>query len=469
MIPGRFTKSFLAALCSLLIAFIALGTGCNRNSSSISLQKVTDQRLKWNLQTTVEAYDQIGVKDSKWDDAARKCLTAFAHSRAEKAADDSSLEIISTNAAAAVAAGCKDPMVNYLFIKFAMPQTNSKEAFANRFAVMARDMNASGYPAVRKFYANARAMDQYYYTYDTNVWSHPEMSDFNQQLYHSFADTVSDKTLPSDEAFDANDTATYLMKGASANNQQMFYDVAQQQLLKNQPNDYLPWYLKGNHEVEQAWMARGNGTGDTVTPEGAAEFQKHLVEAREDYQHAWKLNPKRSYVAIQMMTVVLGQGGDRKEMEQWFSRAMELDTNSYDACRNKMNFLDPKWYGSDEQQLAFGRECAQSTKWGGHVPLILVLAHNLINQRNEGAAQADYWKQSEVWIDMQSAYDRFFELNPEETYLYNDYALHAYEAEQWDKLNELIPKIEQVNYDRFGGKQEYDKMVRLAKEHGGSK
>jgi hypothetical protein len=170
-----------------------------------------------------------------------------------------------------------------------------------------------------------------------------------------------------------------------------------------------------------------------------------------------------------MMTVILGQGGDRKELELWFNRAMEVDTNSYDACRNKMYFLEPKWYGSDEEELTFGRECVQSTKWGGHVPLILVLAHNLINSRNEGVAQVNYWKQSEVWMDIQSAYDRFFELNPDETGFYHDYALYAYRAEEWDKLNELIPKLGTINYDFFGGQDEYEKMVRLAKEHGSPK
>jgi hypothetical protein len=42
-------------------------------------------------------------------------------------------KIIGDNAAAAVRSGCKDPMVNYLYIKFAMPQTNSKEAFTDAF------------------------------------------------------------------------------------------------------------------------------------------------------------------------------------------------------------------------------------------------------------------------------------------------------------------------------------------------
>jgi len=32
-------------------------------------------------------------------------------------------------------------------------------------------------------------------------------------------------------------------------------------------------------------------------------------------------------------------------------------------------------------------------------------------------------------------------------------------------LNELIPKLGPETYYRFGGKDEFDKMVQLAKEH----
>jgi hypothetical protein len=56
-------------------------------------------------------------------------------------------------------------------------------------------------------------------------------------------------------------------------------------------------------------------------------------------------------------------------------------------------------------------------------------------------------------------------LNPNETSWYYNYAWYAYHAEQWDTLNEIIPKLGPVNYSYFGGKDEFDKMVQLAKEH----
>jgi len=423
--------------------------------------------LEWNLKTTVEAYNKVGTMNILWDESARKCLTAFAHLRANDDTNEPWEEMVSNNAVAAINAGCTDPLVNYLYIRTAMPQTSSKEDFNKRFHETADAMNASSYPTVRKFYATARALDQCYYTYDTqkNLQARDESFGLLTSLLALTGPVLDDNTIPLREASEIADQALDLGSRTDFHNKTLFYDAIVQSLMKNFSGEYLPWYIKGNHYIDLAWNSRGSDTADKVTAEGWAGFKTNLVIARESLERAWKLNPKEPNIPIQMMTVNLGQGSDRREMEQWFIRAMELNPNSYEACRNKMNFLDPKWYGSDEDQLAFGRECEASTKWGGHVPLILVLAHNTINTRLQGARKANYWKQPEVWTDMKHAYDKFFQLNPEETYLYSDYAFHAFEAEQWAALNEIIPKLTYTNLDKFGGKSEFDKMIRLAKAH----
>jgi hypothetical protein len=170
-----------------------------------------------------------------------------------------------------------------------------------------------------------------------------------------------------------------------------------------------------------------------------------------------------------MIWVELGQGQGRKRMELWFNRAMDLDPNNYDACSAKCLYLEPKWYGSIGEMLAFGRECVENKKWGGRVPLVLVDAHwDIPLYYLAGEEKTNYWTRPQVWPDIKAAYERFFELHPEAIGYYHNYALYAYKCEQWNKLNELIPKLGAVNYDFFGGRVEFGKMVRLAKEHAGN-
>jgi hypothetical protein len=85
----------------------------------------------------------------------------------------------------------------------------------------------------------------------------------------------------------------------------------------------------------------------------------------------------------------------------------------------------------------------------------------------EGSEKTNYWKRPDVWPDIQAAYERFFDANPNETGRYYQYAWYAYHCDQWAKFIELLPKLEPVNFDYFGGKDEFDKMAQLAKENSG--
>jgi hypothetical protein len=145
---------------------------------------------------------------------------------------------------------------------------------------------------------------------------------------------------------------------------------------------------------------------------------------------------------------------------------MADDPNDYDACSAKLNYLQPKWYGSTADMLDFGHECVTNTDWGGTVPLILVDAHwDIYNQFIDPSERANYWKEPEVWADICSAYEQYFLHYPHDSGHIAYYARYAYYAEQWKKLNELLPKVTPENYYLFGGEDQFNEVVQLAKEH----
>jgi hypothetical protein len=63
-------------------------------------------------------------------------------------------------------------------------------------------------------------------------------------------------------------------------------------------------------------------------------FSEHLAKAEKALSKAWEMNPKAPVTAYQMMRVELGQGLGLPIMETWFTRAMALATNYYDAVSN---------------------------------------------------------------------------------------------------------------------------------------
>lgn len=464
--------SISVALCVILLYAVA----CKKNTASsglgiqtqstLSPEALKQQRLAWNLNTLVESYKSASHTNPKWDNAAIRSLTEFAHARARVLEPNESwADIIATNAAAAVEAGCDDPMVKYLYIKFALSQTNTPATYADDFCEVALEMDKSAYPSIRKCYAAAAAIDQLFFAYGTNTANQPIARQVMPLLGQNLLATLEDKTLPSVEAYEVAKRALDLVSGAKDQYKQA-YDCVEKPMFANWPNSSLTWLLKGSSYVQMAWLARGGGYANNVNKEKWKPFFDDLAIADEALTNAWNLDSNDARIPILMIRIAEGRQKSRDEMELWFHRAMAIDPNCYEACEDKLHYLYPQWYGSREDMIAFGRECVASTNWGGKVPLILSDAHREYwLYLDDAELRSNYWKRPDVWPDVAKSFDRFFELNPNEIGYYHNYAWFAYKCEQWQKLNELIPKLGKVNYDYFGGKVEYDKMVQLTKEH----
>lgn len=471
----EFKNAIWTAISAVVCFFLLTATACKKTtaptsdavyqtSPAFSAEELKQQRLSWNLKTLVEPYEHAGFTSSKWDASAELALTEFARARAGILNENEPwAQIISTNAAAAVRSGCDDPMIAYLYTRLSLSQTNSRERFSEAFNSAARNMQETSYPNIRKFYACFRAGDQIEYTWGTNRPA--EMNYFWDLAITNLGIALQDQSTPVAEVDDAcNEAADKLLSNRQTRD--VFYYQVEAPLFNHWTNADVSWLLRGQYCIDCAWAARGGGYGNTVTPEGWKLFSEHLKGAEDALTRAWAMNPRDARIPTKMLTVELGQGQGRQRMELWFNRAMAINTNDYDACSAKLYYLEPKWYGSTEAMLEFGRQCATNKAWGGHIPLILLDAHKSIQRQYVNDSQkTNYWKQPEVWTDLKTAFGRFFELNPDATGWYHDYAWYAYQAGQWDTLNKIIPKLGPINYSFFGGTNEFNKMVQLAKEH----
>jgi hypothetical protein len=95
----------------------------------------------------------------------------------------------------------------------------------------------------------------------------------------------------------------------------------------------------------------------------------------------------------------------------------------------------------------------------------MVDAHDALARYVEKEDRADFWKRPEVWPDLKASFEKFFRLEPKAVSWRHNYARYAYWCEQWEDLNEQLKLMGEINYAYFGGENEYEKMVALAKEH----
>jgi len=441
---------------------IAFCLGLNACSKKPAHPMNRETRLEWNLRTTVAAYELNGSTYSAWDGPATNALIAFARYRSlQLDPGENADEIIRTNCEAAMRARCDDPLIEYLYARFDLSQTNSPQAFADALSKASDDLETSAYPTVRKLYAAIRAAQQLKYATGG-------LTNGNQVVFHyrhvamtNLALVVTDPATPVEEIYDAcMDTFSLLEQ-----NSRQFtncYDSIAGPLQANWPDESATWLLKGFALEKTAWFARGGGYANTVSPEGWAAFAADTAAAEKCILRAWDLNPHDPRIANVMLLLCIDTSKSRDQMELWFNRAMQLDPADYEACASKLRYLLPRWYGSAEATLEFGRQCVQSSRFRGTVPYILVDAHDYLCNDLDAVDRENYWKRPEVWADLQAAYERLLVLNPQATGYYYYYLRAAYRAGQWHAFNELLNRIGTVNYDYFGGKDRFDQMVRRA-------
>lgn len=422
---------------------------------------------KWNQKTLKDSYDLIGQRNPRWNKDAEQALKYFAQTRTAFTDDKEVLfDLVGESATSAVNAGCNDPMIRYLYACYSSQSCRLK--FIQRMELyrsVAHSLQDSAYPPIRKFYANVAAAEWLWADWTTNnyttIW--PTVRHFRFEALMDLNNALSDKSIPETEGYLAAKTM-FEMVSEDTYELTNTYSRLAATLKHNKSAPGLVGLIKADFYLEYAWRARGHGYANQVTREGWRLFRKRLAVAQKALDLAWAEDPYDAQIPTLMISIAEGQQKPRSDMEKWFRRAMKLDPNDYLACRSKLHYLLPQWYGSRQAMLAFGRECVTSTNWGGEVPLILVDAHSARTLSPEQCRE--YWLLPGVWPDIKAAYEKYARLNPDLTRFRYPYAAYAFRCHQWRAFLKQVKIIQQndidLDYKYFGGKDIFVKMVKLA-------
>jgi hypothetical protein len=276
---------------------------------------------------------------------------------------------------------------------------------------------------------------------------------------------MKDKKLPPEELYTACHDMLLAVEANATEHEAFFHRMAAA-LAKYWPESAVRFLIEGDYYVSYAWRARGGKYAGEVKPEAWKLFGERLEIAEDLLGQAWKLDPKLPQIADKMMQVEMGQGKGRERLELWFNRAMELKPDFEEACKRKLLYLEPKWHGSEAALLEFGRACAQAKAGSGKVVLTLVAAHEAVAEYHAVSGRTDYWNRPEVWTDLQTAFEKYFLLNPDAVAQRRNYARYAQRAGRWDVVLQQVPFLGPEDYDYFGGKREFERMVELARSKG---
>jgi tetratricopeptide (TPR) repeat protein len=159
--------------------------------------------------------------------------------------------------------------------------------------------------------------------------------------------------------------------------------------------------LKGEWHLHAGWEARGGGFANTVTREGWAGFHAHLSEAAKHFKKAHELNPEAPEAATRMIQVAMAGHAEEGEGERfWFDKAVAACFDWEPAYDSYSWALQPRWGGSNEAMLAFGRECKATGRYDTDVPyeLFKIAVAVDANRKKDGAVWEREYGQLRVML-----------------------------------------------------------------------
>ncbi len=398
--------------CLLLTAPIATRGGEDR---PIPIDPARQERyarelLDWSRQTLGGAYEKVGKKDPRWDEPAREALEAAARWFGRAVDPCGRPEHVFHPAKRAVDAGCDDPLILHLHARCATgPNSPGPVEDARRGVAAALAMERSAYPPLRRASAMIRTGQVLASKPGATAAERKEAA----RLLDATLALVVKEAVKGAREFEGKDRWYSIVAEVFEGQRLLIADPLKALahcdavLAKAPALEVIRLQLRASFYTDHAWKARGIGLGDTVTPEAARLMEKRLAVARKALERAWTLDPSGKYTPNLMLGVLIGVGGDRDVMETWFRRAIEVDGNGYDACYLKMDYLDPKWYGSQKEVLAFAKACRNTKDWRSGTTLLSAEVHYRVALQLGDRGFDDYMGNREVWDDVRPVYEEY--------------------------------------------------------------
>ncbi len=341
-------------------------------------------RRVWLERNMADAYERVGLKDPTWDEPARVFIRegmAFLLGSVDR-------EQMRRQGEKLVALGCADPLVLYFHALNRFWLEHQSREVTQLFERAVSGMRSVPYPrAVARYAASGLYRD--YARSDEAVGRRGglaplELQWFLQSLFEEGSYTPGDDSV----------LASQLMSGTG----ESLFERNKEPIaaaVVNTPwaEEWMKRLLSGMKEIELAWDARGHGWARDVTEEGWKGFREHMRLARKDLMEAWRLRPDRPEAPLVMMSIALaGEAGPGESVRTWFDRTVAAQLDNEDAYGRMLNQLRPRWGGSYDAMLAFGRECLQTQRFDTEVPRILFKAVEDIedDQIQEGRERTIY-------------------------------------------------------------------------------
>ena len=408
------------------------------------------ERRKWKEKCYLKEYQSAGQHNQKWDTKVESLIRS-ARCNSDKWGDLTAKEReeVVAEFESIRASGCADPLLLAMHSSALL-----KEKMYSK-AVIAADLAMSGFSQSRYAYstrlvaaknsclankAAGKQGDAKKAAITLREWLVKAASDwvYQNECQGYYADTFDNYCNLSKDIAEGDQILT----GRDGNPQAMLDLV----LSMENADPWIKAYVAGKCHVSLGWLDRGGSWAYKVTDAGWKGFGKHLSEARRCFVEAYPLHPEFPHIAAEMIPVAMGSScGNADEERLWFDRAVAAQFDYMHAYSSYLWAIRPRWGGSHEKMLAFGRECLATKRFDTAVPYYFMQV--LSDIASELPDFNSIYQRDDLWSDISTYFEGRIEKEQKSddcNYQYSYFAAVAWVARR--------PEVAAAIYKRSDGK-----------------
>lgn len=364
-------------------------------TAAMTEQKFRDYRRGYYRKQLVIAYRKYGKHDPRWDDPGEKYLEATAHGYAEDP-DAPDVRAIGTLTSRLVALHCDDPLISSRI--GTLYRQAGEVALADTYLTRAAE-------GLRKAGSSPLILAM---TYHSLALLHGEIDPSRRAgefrwrplALEAYADAADASLFGPHEQRALWERLYPVMDSDFRASQDLFVQALQAR------SNTDPWVLnmaRAKQAIDLAWAARGTGWASSVNQSHWREFDKYLRIASDCSRKCYELHPEYPEGAAAMIGIVnsAGESGAGSERE-WFDRCVAAQFDYMTAYGAMRNALLPRWGGSHEAMLAFGKECLDTGRFDTQVPFVY---SRIVDDIAELDQDETVWQRPEVFDNVKRCFE----------------------------------------------------------------
>jgi hypothetical protein len=382
------------------------------------------------------AYEQTHTASAKGHTEGAAALTAAAEALSIGHPHGRHMDVAWTALDKAVAAGCDDPLVHSLHVRFGLAtgQVVQSKEVVDRYRKSLDSLLASTYPPALKLPALLEGV-----LIEVGTGNNEILGKQLEAFWPLFTTAAADPSPYARQVALQAAEALLEVEGVELLRHESVHRKLKRALQEAKADPYAGLVIDGIHLTTAAWDARGGGPGAEVTRSQLIIFEARLAEAEQALSRAWRLDPTRSEAPARMITVCMGLQHSWVETERWFARAVDADPADTWAYRRLALYLEPKWYGASNglDLLYFRTVVFECGRWKEGLGAIAHDAELIARVQYMGTPLTD----PGTWAEVEHALKTWQAAEPDCRYAKTVYALAAAQARQFKTADKLFREL----------------------------